>query len=176
MSPASRLGLTAVLMVLLATAARFAPAADTQITLRTVKYADLMKEVRSHKGKVVVVDVWSTTCPPCMREFPHLVEIREKYGKDGFVAISVSVDRADDKSALARAVKFLEKQKAGDVINLNLDEDEEFWHTKFRTPSVPVVFVFGRDNRLVLKMPVEENGGVQYSVIEEKVKALLAEK
>jgi len=170
-----RLGLTAVLLVLLATAARFAPAADTKVTLRKVKYDDLMKEVRSHKGKVVVVDVWAEWCVPCKKAFPHLVEMREQYGKDGFVAISVTIDKADDKEALARAVKFLEDRKAGDVINLHLDEDEELWHAKFRTATVPVVFVFGRDNRLVMKMPVDKSG-VQYSVIEQKVKELLAEK
>jgi thiol-disulfide isomerase/thioredoxin len=175
MSPSSRLGLTAGLLVLLGTATRFAPAADPKVTMRTVKYDDLMKEVRSHKGKVVVVDVWASWCVPCKKAFPHLVEMREKYGKDGFVAISVSIDKTEDKDAVAAALKFLEDRKAGDVINLHLDEPEDFWQTKFRTASVPVVFVFGRDNRIALKMPVDKSG-VQYSVIEEKVKELLAEK
>ena len=31
------------------------------------------------KGKVVLAVYWSTSCPPCRAEIPHLVELQEKY-------------------------------------------------------------------------------------------------
>lgn len=46
-----------------------APAAAPAVTLRLVDHAGLMEEVERHRGKVVVLDCWSTSCPPCVKEF-----------------------------------------------------------------------------------------------------------
>lgn len=35
------------------------PAAPPAVRLQTVKYAELIQAVKSHRGKVVVVDVWA---------------------------------------------------------------------------------------------------------------------
>ncbi len=160
-----------VLMILLTTAT-LVSAADPKIELRTVKYDDLMKEVRSHKGKVVVVDIWAQWCVPCKKEFPGLVRLRELYGKDDFVAISVTIDDPKDTEARGSCVAFLEKVKAVEVINLNLDEMPVVWQSKFRIEVVPAVFVFDQRNRIALKLPTSEQR-VDYRVIEEKVKELL---
>src|SRR4051794_35993663 len=67
---------------------------DSGVDLQAVKYDDLMKEIRRRRGKVVVVDLWATWCPPCKREFPHLVDLHRTYAAEGVVCVSVSVDRA----------------------------------------------------------------------------------
>jgi len=42
-------------------------------------------------GKVVLLNFWGTWCPPCRVEFPHMVEMRRKYGdRDDFRLLSVS--------------------------------------------------------------------------------------
>ena len=40
-------------------APRAGEAADAAIAMRSVKYADLCKIIRGHKGKVVIVDFWA---------------------------------------------------------------------------------------------------------------------
>ena len=50
-------GLLMVGMAALAAPGRGQNAAD-KVTIQTMSYADLGKLVRSHKGKVVVVDFW----------------------------------------------------------------------------------------------------------------------
>ncbi len=45
------------------------------VELTLADLAQLSEIVKSQAGKVVVVDVWSTSCAPCMREFPHLVAL-----------------------------------------------------------------------------------------------------
>src|ERR1044072_84704 len=47
--------------------------------------------VAQKRGRVVVMDGWSTSCPPCMKEFPRLVELQKKY-PDDVAAISLSFD------------------------------------------------------------------------------------
>jgi len=41
------------------------------------------------KGKVVLVDFWEYTCINCIRTFPHLKELYERYHKFGFEIIGV---------------------------------------------------------------------------------------
>ena len=47
-----------VSLALLAAAALGAAPSDDTVTLKTVKYADLVRTVRDLQGKVVVVDFW----------------------------------------------------------------------------------------------------------------------
>lgn len=44
------------------------------------------------KGKVVLVDVWATWCPPCRRSLPEVAEL-QRAGGDAYVVLPISVDR-----------------------------------------------------------------------------------
>ncbi|GLH73790.1 hypothetical protein GETHLI_22920 [Geothrix limicola] len=44
------------------------------------------------KGKVVLVDVWATWCPPCRRSLPEVAEL-QKAGGEAYVVLPISVDR-----------------------------------------------------------------------------------
>ena len=57
------------------------------------------------KGKVVVLDIWATWCPPCRAMIPHEREMVKKLEGKPFVLVSVSAD--DKKETLTT---FLEKE------------------------------------------------------------------
>lgn len=42
------------------------------------------------RGKVVVLNFWSTWCPPCRDEIPSLNRLYERYGDNGLVVLGVS--------------------------------------------------------------------------------------
>ena len=44
------------------------------------------------QGKVVLVDVWATWCPPCRRSLPEVAEL-QKAGGDRYVVLPISVDQ-----------------------------------------------------------------------------------
>jgi len=54
-------------------------------------WEEFQQLVESHRGKVVVADLWSTWCEPCLEELPHLAELQKKYGDD-VVCIGVNLD------------------------------------------------------------------------------------
>ena len=43
------------------------------------------------KGKVVLVDVWATWCPPCIAALPELIQMQQRY-KDDLVIVGLNVD------------------------------------------------------------------------------------
>lgn len=44
------------------------------------------------KGKYVLIDFWSSTCGPCLKELPNVIEQFHKYKDKGFVVLAVSAD------------------------------------------------------------------------------------
>ena len=140
-----------------------------KVDLRTVRYDGLTDAVKRNKGKVVVVDFWADFCIPCKREFPKLVALHGQHAKDGLVAISVSLDDPTDDDAKAKALKFLQAQKAT-FTNLLLDEKPEVWQAKFKIDGPPLVMVFNRKGDLEQKFVDKE---VEYAVIEKLVAELL---
>lgn len=129
-------------------AAEDAPA----VSLKVMGFDDVQKLVASKKGQVVVLDAWSTSCVPCMREFPHLVELHKAFG-DKVACISLSADYAGAKSKppefyREKVLKFLTKQGATfDNVLSSLPSDELF--EKLQIPSIPAVFVYDRTGKLV---------------------------
>lgn len=54
------------------------------------------KELRlsNFKGKVVLLNVWATWCPPCRREMPTLDKLQGALGGADFEVMALSIDRA----------------------------------------------------------------------------------
>jgi thiol-disulfide isomerase/thioredoxin len=59
--------------------------------------------------KLRVVNFWSTTCGPCVVEFPDLVETYRRFQNRPVELITISLDPVQDE---AKVLKFLEKQHA----------------------------------------------------------------
>ena len=116
-----------------------------EVKLVPVKWKGFLDQVASNKkAKLVVVDAWATWCGPCMKNFPHLVEMHEKYADKGLVAISLSLDVPDDPKKVAAATAFLKEKKAV-FTNLILDEKTDDAFEKLNINGIPAVFVFTPD-------------------------------
>ncbi|MEZ6088095.1 MAG: thioredoxin domain-containing protein [Pirellulaceae bacterium] len=71
------------------------------VELTLANWEQIEAEIQA-SDKPVVVDIWSTSCLPCMKEFPGLVKIHNELG-DKVRCISVNIDYIGLKSSLRKA-------------------------------------------------------------------------
>ncbi len=98
--PSSQSGLFGVgLMVLVAIAlgiAIFFWPESTSKTLENLRVAPLDGDspavtLADLRGKVALVNLWGTWCPPCLSEYPHMVDIYKKFkNRDDFRLLAIS--------------------------------------------------------------------------------------
>ncbi|HMF19811.1 MAG TPA: hypothetical protein VKE98_21580 [Gemmataceae bacterium] len=93
--------------------------------------------------------------------------MHKKYGKDGLVAISISLDELRDKD---EALKFLVSKDAA-FTNLLLDDGN--WRDKLHFFAPPCYFVFNRQGKWVQFKG--EDGPVDYPGMEKLVREFLKE-
>ena len=46
------------------------------------------------RGKVILLNLWATWCPPCVEEMPTLDALQAELGGPGFEVVALSIDRA----------------------------------------------------------------------------------
>jgi thiol-disulfide isomerase/thioredoxin len=151
------------------------------VTLEVASLAEIRERIASYKGKkIVVVDVWSTSCPPCMNEFPGLVALSEKHADD-VACISVSVDFEGGKNkkpedVSAKVLGFLKEQKAAKVQNIlsSTPSDEVQSDEELVGGAIPVVLVYARDGSVAKKFTDAEP--FTYADVTKKVDELRAAK
>jgi thiol-disulfide isomerase/thioredoxin len=123
--------------------------------------------------KYTLVDVWSTTCGPCMENFPHLVAMSHKYADRGLQTVSLSLDDTTDVKAVETARTFLREQKAT-FLNVLLDEDFGVGFDKLDINTIPAVFVFDPEGKVVKKYTMDDpNDQFTYEQVEKDVASLL---
>ncbi len=156
---------------------------STEVTTKVMDYAGIQMLIESYRGKVVVVDIWSTQCPPCIKELPGLVELDKAYSNDDVKCITVSLDYG------GIAGESPEKYQAPDgqlmkiltsigvtCDNIIAADDSETMLKKLDLVAPPAVYVYGRDGKLAKRFDNEGEGVTEATAFTyEDVKPLVAE-
>jgi thiol-disulfide isomerase/thioredoxin len=119
-------------------------------------------DLADYKGKVVVLDFWATYCGPCRIEIPGFIAMQDKYTKQGFSVIGISMD--DDSGPV---VEFYKEFKMNYPVAVGTERIGELYGGIF---GLPTTFLIGRDGRIYAK----HTGATNPAVIEDEVQQLLA--
>ncbi len=101
-----------------------------------------------YKGKVVLVQFWSTGCHPCVAEIPNIKKNYDLYHDRGFEVVGISLDRNREKLE-----KFVEKN---DLPWPTIYEEEQK-NAGFQSPmaihydvfAIPTLILLDRDGKVV---------------------------
>jgi thiol-disulfide isomerase/thioredoxin len=111
--------------------------------------------VGAGESRVVVVNFWATWCPPCLREFPDIIEVYEDYREHGLDVFAVSMNEADEAEDIA---EFLENFAPPFPIYRAATIDETFYEGVLDSwfGEMPMTLIFDADGELlhIHKKPV----------------------
>jgi cytochrome c biogenesis protein CcmG, thiol:disulfide interchange protein DsbE len=102
------------------------------------------------KGHVVLVNMWATWCPPCVREMPSLQALHAEFHERGLVVLGVNVRDGKSRSAVAEWLT----QRGLTFVNLKADDDGPAFPSGFR---IPQTFLIDRGGRLLANKPGDSN-------------------
>lgn len=142
------------------------PAWRKEVTLQMQTWAETQELIASFKGKVVVVDIWSTACEPCLREFPNLVALQEKYGNQ-MVCVGLNSDYAGVRKKPPefyrdRVMKVLNGKDAK-IVNVMCTEPADELYGSLKIDSIPAVFIYGKDGELAAKFDNQTNDNGEFT-------------
>jgi thiol-disulfide isomerase/thioredoxin len=104
-------------------------------------------KLSSLKGKVVFIDFWATWCAPCVAGIPELAKVHEKYGEEGLVVVSISVD-----SDAETARTFVRKKKLMTWTQIWAEgASEGKLASLYGVAGVPATFLIGPDGEVVAR-------------------------
>lgn len=102
--------------------------------------------LEQYKGKVVILNFWASWCAPCVKEFPSLQRLANKFPND-IVIVAVSHDNNEED-----LMSFLDSF-GGRASNFHIlwDKDRSVGK-RYGTQVLPETFIIGRDFRLKRKV------------------------
>ncbi|HLQ77748.1 MAG TPA: TlpA disulfide reductase family protein [Terriglobia bacterium] len=95
--------------------------------------------LKSLRGKVVLVNFWATWCPPCRKEMPDLQALQNRFKDQGFVILAIS----DEKASVVKP--YLAEHKI--TYPVMLDPGDKV-NKLFQVVGIPKSFVYDRDGKL----------------------------
>jgi peroxiredoxin len=159
----------AVLVVLgIGTAAyyRFMPPPLTQVPdIRLVSIDGEKLHLPAYRGRPLLVTFWSTTCPSCVREMPHLAKLYRDLAPRGLqiIAIAMAYDPPDQVVAMRR----LQDIPYPVTLDIHADAARAFGHVRV----TPTSFLIAPDGRVVQ----HSVGRLDMTGLRRKIVAMLSE-
>lgn len=118
------------------------PAPD--FTFRDMSHKEV--SLSDYQGKVVLLNLWSITCPPCIDEVPYLEGLYQKLkDNEDFHLLTVVTNRGETEKEVR---PFL--QKHGLNFHVLIDNKKVAWR-RYKLTGWPETFLIGRDGIIVKK-------------------------
>lgn len=137
----------------------------TPVKLKDIGSVDasgLLKMINQEKGKVVVINIFASWCPPCKEEIPGLVKVRGDFSSKEVAMIGISVDKEP---------KALETFVNNEKINYPVFFAHDDFIERVGVTAVPQLLIYNKAGELV----VNHKGLVDVDDLTQALKEIAAE-
>ncbi len=117
-----------------------------------------------YRGRVVLVNLWATWCPPCKAEMPILQKFYLKHQNEGFVVIAI-----EDGDPAPAVIAFVDD--LGLTFPVWLDPTYQATERAFKTMNLPSSYVIDRTGKIRLRWV----GAISQENLERYLPALIKE-
>ncbi|MCS6993629.1 MAG: TlpA family protein disulfide reductase [Anaerolineales bacterium] len=131
----------------------------TTLNGETIRLFDL-------RGRVILLNIWASWCPPCRAEMPAMQRVWEEYRAQGVVVLAVN---ATSQDTLADAQAFVAEN--GLTFPIPLDTEGEVTRL-YRVSSLPTSFFIGADGVI---REVVIGGPMAEALLRSRIEELLQE-
>ena len=107
-------------------------------------------KLSSLRGKVVLIDVFLSTCHHCEEHAPHIVELYNQYRDRGFIVLGLATDSKEDKDKLASVKAFVSVAKIAYQVGF-LTPEVIAYYMDSHDHGVPQMVLFGPDGKMALR-------------------------
>jgi peroxiredoxin len=104
-----------------------------------------MVSLSDYKGKVVLVNIWATWCPPCVSEMPSMEKLYNKFKRENFEILAVSIDEPGPKAV----APFMEKTS---LTFPALIDSKGAIKPVYRITAIPESFIIDKQGLLIKKI------------------------
>ena len=115
-------------------------------------YGEIVK-LSSLRGQAVLVNLWTTWCPPCRAEMRSIEKVYNEYKDQGFIVLAVNMTYQDSPEKI---IPFVTEQKL--TFPILLDETGDMAKA-YELRSLPSSYFIGRDgviHEVVIGGPMAE--------------------
>lgn len=122
-----------------------------------------MVDLKKMRGKVVLVDFWSTSCSSCIARMPAIKKIYDKYKDHGFEVVSACLNYGNEMAAIQRIEQKIGADWPVILIGGKKKEDmpnslsSQIWE-KYGFMGVPQLLLLDKNGKLVMLNDILRDG------------------
>lgn len=124
------------------------PAAATAASARASTKAPEEVRLSSLRGKVVILDIFSSRCPHCIDHAPHMAELYTRYRQRGLTVLGLATDNPDRGVDVQ---SFMTSTKVSYPVGFLTSEVIAYFMDS-RNHGVPQMILFGPDGKMVKRL------------------------
>ena len=114
-----------------------------EATIKTITISELKTMLENNKGKVVILDLWATWCPPCRKEIPGFINIYNKYQGKGVEILGI----AFDENGLTAVPPFVKKMGINYPVYVGGGDIAQAYDLQ----AYPTTIIYGKDGKVTNK-------------------------
>jgi thiol-disulfide isomerase/thioredoxin len=114
-----------------------------------------------YRGRIVLMNLWASWCPPCRAEMPDLQRLSAQYGASGLVVVGVNEGESPER---ARAFA----QSLGIAFPIWIDDQQRYGRL-YAALGMPTTVVIGKNGDVVKGF----DGALTFTQMEDAVRPLL---